>query len=1008
MTFIRCALIGAMLATAPGCVGQLLLPDPPDFAAPPDPPDATFVPPPPDLTRIDLADPRAMPIITEFLAGNRSGLRDEDGDASNWIEIYNPDPRPLDLEGYHLTDSKTNPIRWTFPPGTILPSGAYLVVLASGKDRIDPGKPLHTNFSLSMGERCPDRGTEYLALTDPGGKVLPPSWDPFPVQSTDVSYGLLKPQADAMGAFFVRPTPGAPNNEMDAFAEAVTYDPPGGTFTAGKPLSVALKATSKTATIRYTTNRSRPIAAAGRTGTFTVDPMTDVCTWVNHGLAFGDLVRVSGPAPLIATVNYFVTVLDADRFQLTVEPGGPPIDLGAAGSQTLRRDATTGAAAITDFITTIAPYTFFGGDPVEVSSTGVLPGGLAANTTYYVVPGAVNTFRLATTAALSPVVDITTTGSGTLTIFRIPSPIYTNPISIPDSTWIRARAFEPQRPDGPITSSMYFAVDAAASMFSSNLPLIVSHTWNTAMANNIPVDGYLMIFEPKAPNGLARLTNPPDLASPCALERRGSSTAGDPKFSMRIELQDEDGIDRDCRPFGMPAHADWILHAPYKFDKAMMRNDLMYGLSNDSGRYAVRTQLVEHIHNEQSLPATIEGAVAGTDYFGVYSFMEKITRGKNRVDVENLTLADNAPPAIQGGYMFKSDRLDGAEMGLRPLMGQNFDGAGTGGAGTDILAWVNPREVSFDPFKVVTTAQSNWLRAHIGAACVALVGPDSTDPVKGYAAYWDTAAMIDHNIFNNASKNPDAFRLSSYWHKPRLGKLTPGPIWDFDRTQGSTDGRDFDWGTWQGGMDFFTYPWYKEMFADANFRQAWIDRFHALRQGPFDTASIHARIDVLVNQLNPGDGADTPAKRSIIRWNATAPRTSMSNTGITNMLFNGQYTGEVAWLKYWWERHLAFMDSQIVRPAIADPPPSKFKQGDKVTLTSPSQAMQGVKIYYTTDGTDPRLSTPGAMPSPKAVEYKGPISITPPVQIFVRTFNPVPMPPPINSSWSAPAVLDYR
>ena len=65
---------------------------------------------------------------------------------------------------------------------------------------------------------------------------------------------------------------------------------------------------------------------------------------------------------------------------------------------------------------------------------------------------------------------------------------------------------------------------------------------------------------------------------------------------------------------------------------------------------------------------------ADTDYFGVYSFMEKISRGQNRVDVENLTLADNAAPAVQGGYMFKVDRLDPGDSGINPLAGQNFGG----------------------------------------------------------------------------------------------------------------------------------------------------------------------------------------------------------------------------------------------------------------------------------------------------------------------------------------------
>ena len=55
----------------------------------------------------DLAGPQ--PILTEFLAKNQAGLTDEDGQAADWIEIHNPHTVPLDLGGYHLTDSKANP-----------------------------------------------------------------------------------------------------------------------------------------------------------------------------------------------------------------------------------------------------------------------------------------------------------------------------------------------------------------------------------------------------------------------------------------------------------------------------------------------------------------------------------------------------------------------------------------------------------------------------------------------------------------------------------------------------------------------------------------------------------------------------------------------------------------------------------------------------------------------------------------------------------------------------------
>lgn len=954
------------------------------------------------------------PFITEFVARNQGGLKDEDGAASDWIEIYNPGSAPFDLGGYHLTDTQTNPTRWTFPAGTVVQPGAYLVVFASGKDRTVVGKPLHTNFSLAGGDRgdsCLQQSTEYLAITNKSGTPVQPEWNPYPTQTPDVSYGLLAANATATRAFFATPTPGAANNAASALAERVTFNPASRTFGTGTPLEVSLAVTSPTATVRYTTNRSRPIGKAGIAGTFMADGMTDVCTLAAHGLTSGELVRVTGPAPLQNTVNYFAVVLTPDTFKLAMEPGGPGIDLTAGGSFELRRDAATGTAATTDIITTSFTHTFFTGDPVQVTTSagGTLPAPLTAGTTYYVVYGAPNQFRLSTTANGMSIVDITTAGTGTLITARTPSPAFSAPISLTLNTRIRARAFEPGRPDGPLGSEMYFAIDAAAQQLTSNLPLVLTHTWNAAMANDTPVDGQIMVFEPKPPDNLARLTNPPDLASPSRLERRGSSTANDPKFSMAVELQDENGRDQNCSPFGMPANADWVMHAPYSFDRSMMHNDLIYRISNDSGRYAPRTRLIEHIHNEQSMADTIEGSLTGTDYFGVYSFMEKITRDKDRVDVENLTLADNTAPNVQGGYMFKVDRLDTGENGIRPLAGQSFGNAGFDGPGNNILAWVNPREISPDPFKVATAAQRTYIAGHIGEAWGVLAGPSSADPVNGYAKYWDIPAMVEHHIFNVATKNPDALRLSSYWHKPRNGKLTPGPIWDFDRCEGSTDGRDFDWGTWTagGGTDFFNYPWYREMFLDPNFWQAWIDRYHQLRQGTMSTPAINTRIDEFASLVNPGDAAGTPAKRSAVRWPNSIPRAVGSNTGITNNTFNGQYTGEVAWLKYWWQQRLNFMDSQLTRPAVADLPRGKVAAGSRVTLTSPSQSLPNVKIYYTTDGSDPRwAAVAGPSPPANVKEYTAPIPITGAVRLYIRTWNPAPV-APVRSGWSAPTIIDY-
>jgi len=925
------------------------------------------------LTLVCAAPAFSAPLITEFLTNNNTGILDEDGTRQDWIEIHNPDLVPVDLGGYHLTDDETRPMRWTFPAGVVLQPGEYLVVFASNKDRAVTGQPLHTNFALAS-------GGEYLALNTPDGLGHLSEWNPYPVQSADVSYGLFSPTAGAQSVFFTTPTPGAVNNATAAPAEAVVFTPASRGFNTGTTLNVTLSVTSPTAVIRYTTNRNHPIDVNGRTGNFTADAATDVCTLNAHGLSQNDRVRVNGPVPLTTALPYYVTVLSPNTFKLCIEPSGTPVDLTGGGTFTLRRDAVTASAAVGGVFSATAVHGFFTGDPVQISTTGTLPAPLTADTTYYISLISTTQFRLSTNAAGTAPVSLTTSGTGTHTVYRTPSPAYTGPIPVTINTRVRAQAYESGRPPGPMRSEMYFALDANAQNFTSNVPVVITHTWGASPASDLPIPGQVMIFEPAITDNLTRLTNPPVLSAPCTIERRGSSTAGDPKYSIAVEMQDENEIDRNYPVLGMPGDSDWIMHAPYNFDRSLMHNDLIYRLSNDIGRYAVRTKFVEHFHNTTSNLNGLEGTTAtGTgaagDYFGVYSFMEKISRGNDRVDVENLTIADTTLPAIQGGYMFKADRLDAGETGIRPGAGQSFGGIGRMGPGDNILAWVNPREVSNDPFKKINTAQATWLRDHLAEAWAVLSGPNFMDPVNGYAKYWDVPAMLDHQLLNIMTKNADANRLSAYWHKPRFGKITAGPIWDFDRAEGSTDGRDFNWGTWRGdtgdlGTDFFHYPWFNEMFRDPNYWQMFIDRYHAWRQGPWSTAAIHARIDEFVAQVNPGDTTTTPAKRNIARW-GQAPRGAGSNNTLTNNTFNGQYTGEIAWLKHWWASRLNFMDNQFTRPVTANFPSGPVPVNSALVLTSPSLATPGVRIYYTTDGTDPRLPatapqtlyTPGGLPT---------------------------------------------
>ena len=123
-------------------------------------------------------------IISEFMASNTRTLADEDGQYSDWIEVFNRGAEPVDLGGWFLTDNENNLVKWQFPSTNLAP-GAFLVVFASGNDRRVAGAPLHTNFKL-------DAGGEFLALVQPDGVTLVTAFAPtYPQQYADIPYGWL-------------------------------------------------------------------------------------------------------------------------------------------------------------------------------------------------------------------------------------------------------------------------------------------------------------------------------------------------------------------------------------------------------------------------------------------------------------------------------------------------------------------------------------------------------------------------------------------------------------------------------------------------------------------------------------------------------------------------------------------------------------------------------------------------------------------------------------------------
>jgi len=191
----------------------------------------------------------AVPVvINEVMASNGATIADEDEDFEDWIELHNPGASPVDLAGFHLSDDDADPLRWQFPQGVVPPNG-YLLVWASGKDRVGQNGALHTNFRISA-------DGEPLTLTAPDESTVIDHVPPTPIPR-DISFGRL-PDASENWVYFLEPTPNAANSTegQEALLDPPAYSHEQGFYTAG--FFLELSHPDPGAAIHYTLDGSTP------------------------------------------------------------------------------------------------------------------------------------------------------------------------------------------------------------------------------------------------------------------------------------------------------------------------------------------------------------------------------------------------------------------------------------------------------------------------------------------------------------------------------------------------------------------------------------------------------------------------------------------------------------------------------------------------------------------------------------------------------------------------------
>ncbi|MFL5730992.1 MAG: CotH kinase family protein [Cytophagaceae bacterium] len=492
-----------------------------------------------------------------------------------------------------------------------------------------------------------------------------------------------------------------------------------------------------------------------------------------------------------------------------------------------------------------------------------------------------------------------------------------------------------------------FPSEAQVTFTSSNLPIVL-----------ITTNGQTIADEPKVPVQMGIIDNGPNVRnfvtdSPtnynnyAGIEFRGSSSQSFPQKSYGFVTQDNAGIPLNVSLLGMPAEHDWILYAPYD-DKTLIRNIITYELSRTMGHYAARTKLCELV---------IDG-----NYQGVYVLMEKIKRDQGRVDISKLTVNDVDGDNLTGGYIFKVDKTTGNGGGG---WYSNFAPAVSYFGQQIYFLYDYPKDTD------ITPEQQTYIQNFVNDFETALAGSSFSNPATGYRRFINTASFIDFLIINEASRNVDGYRLSTFLYKEKNTKsdqIFIGPVWDYNLAWWNADYCDGNLATgwaynfgqscyWDGSQIPF---WWKRLLQDPAFSNQLKCRWTSMRNTIMSETSLYAKIDSLTDYLAEAQ------VRHFQQWPILGQYTWPNPSPIAS-----DYDGEIINLKTWITQRFAWLDSNMPGTCSVS---SVLKPNDDQSLqVYPNPFKENFTLNLTLDQADEikitLLNTLGQ--SVKELMYKG-------------------------------------
>jgi len=291
--------------------------------------------------------------------------------------------------------------------------------------------------------------------------------------------------------------------------------------------------------------------------------------------------------------------------------------------------------------------------------------------------------------------------------------------------------------------------------------------------------------------------------------------------------------------------------------------------------------------------------VINGDYKGIYVLMEKIKRDKNRVNIKKLNPSSISGDDLTGGYILKIDKDEGSNNA-----GWNSPFPPYPGAWQQIYY-----QYHYPKPSDIVPQQETYIQNFTNQFETILDGNDYTHPFLGYYDLINIDSFVDFFIINEIGKNVDGYRLSAFMYKDRDsedGRLTLGPVWDFNLAFGNADYYN-GWITtgWQlqgqiPNFDNWQIPfWWSVIFQDQIFQNKLAKRWHIIRNSTFAVNSLLNYLDSTAVVV------DEAMNRNFTRW-------PILGTYVWPNFYVGQtYADELNYLKIWLQARITWIDASL-------------------------------------------------------------------------------------------------